>query len=352
MKINKVIFNEKTLLDLTGDTVTSDTLTKGTVAHDARGESIVGTLDTDTIYQNGFNAGANSVSVVLQEKTVTPTTSVQNVTADAGFNGLSKVTVNTIPQSILDTYYQNGYVAGSSGSKEGKHAWRKYAVGSVLPSGYQQREYIQSSDADNYCINTGVTIGSSDSVVEMDIQNMTTISAQNFFLQFGVNYATSTGAMIQIGAYGSKWSWHMPNITVDGSTAMTANRTKVIFSISGNKFTLGGDVGGSFTNSYISSGSYRNNPITLLRGIWRCYGAKIYVGNNLVRDLIPCINPSGAVGMYDIVNGVFYANTKTGSFTYGGTSYGSIFQNYVVSDDVSAYPDGGTQDGYWYEKSA
>ena len=186
-----------------------------------------------------------------------------------------------------------------------------------LPTGYTALEFIQASDADNYCINTGVTIGSSDVEIEMDIQNMTTISAQNFFLQFGESYSSSTGAMIQIGAYNSKWAWHMPNITVDGTHAMTADRTNVIFSISGTNLTLSGDVSGSFTNSYISSGSYRNSAITLMRGIWRCYGTKIRVAGSLVRDLKPCKNPSGAIGMYDIVNKVFYANIRTGTFTVG-----------------------------------
>ena len=32
------------------------------------------------------------------------------------------------------------------------------------------------------------------------------------------------------------------------------------------------------------------------------------------------------------------------------TAEGGEFVGYAVSDDPSAYPDGGEQDGYWYEK--
>lgn len=44
MAVNKVIYDNKTLIDLTEDTVTSDTMIAGTTAHNASGETIVGEL--------------------------------------------------------------------------------------------------------------------------------------------------------------------------------------------------------------------------------------------------------------------------------------------------------------------
>lgn len=45
MAVNKVILGDKTLIDLTADSVTSDKLFKGITAHNMKGESIVGTME-------------------------------------------------------------------------------------------------------------------------------------------------------------------------------------------------------------------------------------------------------------------------------------------------------------------
>lgn len=42
MSVNKVVYGDNTLIDLTGDTVTAETLAEGVTAHDSSGEEIVG----------------------------------------------------------------------------------------------------------------------------------------------------------------------------------------------------------------------------------------------------------------------------------------------------------------------
>lgn len=50
MAVNKIVFGDNILIDLTADTVTADKLLKGTTAHDQKGDNIVGTctFDSDT----------------------------------------------------------------------------------------------------------------------------------------------------------------------------------------------------------------------------------------------------------------------------------------------------------------
>lgn len=47
MAINKVVYGEEVLIDLTGDSVTEDTLAKGVTAHDKSGAVITGTSTKD-----------------------------------------------------------------------------------------------------------------------------------------------------------------------------------------------------------------------------------------------------------------------------------------------------------------
>ncbi len=52
-------------------------------------------------------------------------------------------------------------------------------------------------------------------------------------------------------------------------------------------------------------------------GSLKMYSCQIYDNGTLVRDFIPCKNSSGTVGLYDNVNGVFYTNAGSGTFTAG-----------------------------------
>lgn len=76
--VNKVVFNNEVLVDLTGDTVTAGSLKKGVTAHDKAGEIITGTLDqsegiddVDMVLTYGFSEGtrtfADDGTVIAQD---------------------------------------------------------------------------------------------------------------------------------------------------------------------------------------------------------------------------------------------------------------------------------------------
>ena len=87
MAINKVVYGENTLLDLTGDTVATDNLLSGYTAHDRSGASITGTVvfpvtsvntKTGDVVLTASDVGALSSSTVIPSKT-------SDLTNDSGF---------------------------------------------------------------------------------------------------------------------------------------------------------------------------------------------------------------------------------------------------------------------------
>lgn len=67
MSVNKVTAFGENLIDLTEDTVTKDTLIKGVTAHDARGNSVTGTFDTDKYLEKAGDA-SNTTAVFSASK--------------------------------------------------------------------------------------------------------------------------------------------------------------------------------------------------------------------------------------------------------------------------------------------
>lgn len=99
--VNKVVYGEDVLIDLTGDTVSADKLASGLTAHDKTGAKITGTstLDSDT------SADTAAVAEILEGKTAhargelltgtMPNRGAANIT-------ISSATGASIPQGFYD----------------------------------------------------------------------------------------------------------------------------------------------------------------------------------------------------------------------------------------------------------
>ena len=135
MGVNKVIYYGEVLVDMSQVTVTPETLGKGATALDSKGDLITGTHE------------CKETEPKLQSKTVTPTTSLQTVNPDSGYDGLSKVTVNAMPTATQATpsisvssaglitasaTQSAGYVA--SGTKQATKQLTVQAAQTITPS--------------------------------------------------------------------------------------------------------------------------------------------------------------------------------------------------------------------------
>ena len=68
------------------------------------------------------------------------------------------------------------------------------------------------------------------------------------------------------------------------------------------------------------------------------YSCQIYDNGILIRDYVPAKNVSGLIGLYDLVNGIFYQNSGTGVFTFGA-EIGPPEQAEIEMDPYTWYED-------------
>jgi len=186
-----------------------------------------------------------------------------------------------------------------------------------LPSEYQQVEYIESSGTQ--WIDTQVEINNGFAnrvaIIDFSISSLTVAGTGNYSSLFGANYS------LQLGWYadgkftdGSGSSNTVLNINTryiykgdynDGKSYINdVNLTTRALNNSQSYIYLFRSNDGSSSTRYLSSG--------------KIYSAKIYENSILIRNFIPCYRKAdNEIGLYDLVNNVFYTNAGTGTFLKG-----------------------------------
>lgn len=116
MAYNKIIYGGKTLIDLTGDTVTADRLLKGATAHDMSGEAITGTCN----YDSDTSGATAVVAEILSGKTAYARGS--KVTGTMPNNGSVKKTITKKSEvvSIAQGYHDGSGTVGIDSVEQGK----------------------------------------------------------------------------------------------------------------------------------------------------------------------------------------------------------------------------------------
>ena len=265
MAYNKVIYGGDTLIDLTSDTVTANSLLSGITAHDKAGVVVTGNIPTLTLpssttttspsaaytlcslnlsssnqylnIDNGYNDTKTAYEIPairLQSKTVTPSEAVQTVTVDSDYNGLNQVTVIGIPFDYVGSgidHYDSTDLTVSGATV-------------TVPAGYY--EYGASK-----------SVASGSATVSGSVQGTGTVMGHNTgYIVAGINASitpTVTAGYISAGTEGSV---HIQaNISITTKTAAT--------------YTPG------TTNQNIESGIY-------LAGIQTIRGDANLVGENII----------------------------------------------------------------------
>ena len=195
----------------------------------------------------------------------------------------------------------------------------------ALPSGYTRLDYIQSSGTQY--INTGFKPNGNSRIV-MDCEPTSVDNTFGFFCArtaTSATDATSNTLFLISGNY--RKDFYGTSKTTSG--AYGAGK-RITIDSNKNNVTIGTDYSLSLTASTNSSPMALLLMATAVPGStagtltnianfakMKLYSAQVYDNGTLVRDFIPCKNASGAIGLWDNVNSVFYANAGTGTFSTG-----------------------------------
>lgn len=191
----------------------------------------------------------------------------------------------------------------------------QFVLGSKLPSGYTELEYIQSSGTQY--IDTGFKPNQDTRVVtKFDMLQTDTAwrklwgsASGSYDLDFAL---WNVGTTKLQSYYGTKTNNSVP-IT---GMSLDVDANKNIWKYSGETITFDKNNFTCAYSMYIFDVNKDNDP-NYLPGMMKLYLFKIYDNDVLVRDFIPCKNPSGTVGLYDSVNNQFYQNAGSGTFIAG-----------------------------------
>ena len=177
-------------------------------------------------------------------------------------------------------------------------------VTSGFPNGYTILDYIQFNN--DIAFDTDI-ICNQDYKIEMTFTREDSSARYLFGVSSSDNKASFTG--YQSGVNSGSWrfgaTYGRPSVTTDVKHTFTMDKTGIL--LNGKKSPYSGTVGTFTTPQSLVIGGCKSasGNVGSTRHIGKIYSFKMYNGEDLILDYIPCINPSGITGFYDVVGNKF-----------------------------------------------
>ena len=282
--------------------------------------------DSKGYFQEGsyFSDGTN-VYFNNGIKTINQATSAEVTNKYVGAISSSSVTHTVNMKAVIDTALDNSTQNTSTDITLKIYAIQQYNLTESdarqelnkvkFTQEYTEKEYIKGSGSQ--CINSNY-VPNQQTTVEYVVQNTTTGGA-GFETGARIAYQNNTFVSMLYGSPTLKARFLYANNEMEDVTVTDAKYT-IKFTGEG-KFYIDNELKVTKTGSFVLSlpiylFKFNNNGSATGGGVGNLYSYKIWNGNNLVRDLVPCVRKTDSKpGLFDMVNGKFYTNSGTGEFT-------------------------------------
>lgn len=192
----------------------------------------------------------------------------------------------------------------------------QFVPGPKLPRGYTELEYIQSSGTQY--IDTGFK-PNQDAKIVIDMAFLGSAGENVLGSRNSSSDATNRFGIITFGSSSKIGSFFgstaTQSISLDSSIH---NYTLSKAGLSVDGVSYGGAYTASFSCTYpITLFAWNNGSNGIVKNSSKIVDCKIFSGEVLVRNFIPCKDSSGVIGLYDTVNNQFYQNAGSGTFIAG-----------------------------------
>ena len=276
---------------------------------------------------------------IYQQKTVDPSLNVIEVTADEGFEALSKVTVNGVTAAVDPNITPGNIKAGVNILGVG---------GSFAGVIYHRIGYVANNSTEKKIFrNTGI-IPKNNTRIEATVSFDDISTGQD---GYGYFWGTTSGASFlvrEFGGYGSRnVSYFDGNGTSYYSSDMSsAPRTYTHGQVEGDYsfMSYGGyiDKRSAWSHTwatgdeiFIWAANKGNDTVDEYSSrVMRLYDFKIYEGDNLVFHGVPAADNEGACVLIDLVSNKMVEGE--GTLTGGGVYVEPDEENYILNSDSSA----------------
>ena len=194
-----------------------------------------------------------------------------------------------------------------------------------LPAGYSAVEYIQNGTSSTRSYMPFIKMPEKKTAVKFEIkfssQQAAPAADTKYYAVYGYNTLSGAGSVVRnsnVFMHSGKVCWQSGITTinvVDYSAGVIYDAVFEKDTINGTTKTATVGTNWRTANNYLFGANNTSNNSkaneNFAKAI-RVYALKMWdADGRLILDFVPCIDPSGVAGMYDVVGGAFYKNENS-----------------------------------------